>query len=359
MRSNKFESIYVFQPVIPHYRVDFFKKLCSKLDKKLYFIGSDIARNLKSVSNETFAHTKLPEHYHFFGLIWQPKVLSILIKIKHNDLVIICGNPRSLSSWFSAIYLRLYGVKVVWWGHEKSTSDGRMAFIVRHIQMRICNAILLYTENESISVRKFLPSHPVHYLNNGINNSEIIKLRMPYSSGQREKNILFIGRLTSKSRFDDLVQTSGLLDKDITIHVIGDNTLLANSENACYKNFIFHGAITDEKKISTIANACRIFVYPGNVGLSIVHSFNYGIPAVVHSSVEKHMPEISCFTNNKTGINFKKGDHIDLANKINYIINNVEALDYFSKNCIDIATRDFNTDSMSDRFINFVDQLES
>ena len=43
----------------------------------------------------------------------------------------------------------------------------------------------------------------------------------------------------------------------------------------------------------------RIFVYPGEVGLSLIHAMAYGLPCLVHSDRLKHMPEISISKGNE------------------------------------------------------------
>ena len=101
---------------------------------------------------------------------------------------------------------------------------------------------------------------------------------------ERKLKVLFLGRLTKKSNINILIKAfnSNQL-KDVELNFIGKIDYgLDFVSNYKTKNIIFHGEIINEEEISRIANECRIFVYGGSVGLSLIHAMNYGLPLIYY-----------------------------------------------------------------------------
>ena len=95
---------------------------------------------------------------------------------------------------------------------------------------------------------------------------------------------------------------------NIILNVIGNDDHYSMTTNkitfANGSKINWYGKLIDEKDISNIANRCRIFVYPGAVGLSLIHAMAYGLPCLIHSDRCNHMPEIAAFSHGKTGLTF-------------------------------------------------------
>ena len=71
--------------------------------------------------------------------------------------------------------------------------------------------------------------------------------------------------------------------------------------------------MAEEPDIAQIANRCRLFVYPGGVGLSLIHAMAYGLPSIIHDDRWRHMPEIAAFQDGRTGRTFEREDPGSLA----------------------------------------------
>jgi glycosyltransferase involved in cell wall biosynthesis len=120
----------------------------------------------------------------------------------------------------------------------------------------------------------------------------------------------------------------------------------------------WHGALFDEMKISKIMLSSHAFIYTGSVGLSLIHGFNYGLPAIVHSNEKYHMPEFSAFEDNVNGMSFEKNKLEDLS----LIINKIYALDNesylsMSNNAIKTVKNSYNTEDMLLRFSNMIEDM--
>ena len=169
-----------------------------------------------------------------------------------------------------------------------------------------------------------------------------------------------MGRITQKASFHILLNAlKHPKIKDIVLNVIGNNSSgpylkLINILNNGVK-INYYGELTDEKEISHIANRCRVFVYSGSVGLSLIHA--YGLPCLVHSDPLRHMPEIDAFKEGITGLTFNRNDPNDLAIKLYSMMSNTGELDLMSKECLNIIENDFNTKKMTGKFIKFIKEF--
>jgi glycosyltransferase involved in cell wall biosynthesis len=223
--------------------------------------------------------------------------------------------------------------------------------------------VLLYTDEEKERMPKIFFNDKVYALNNGIENKLIKEYVKPYNADERERSILFIGRLTSKSHVDLLIKVIHGSSKCLYLHIIGDGPLykeyleLARGLGV-FEKIYFHGKIICENKISKIANRCKIFVYPGNVGLSLIHAFNYGLPAIVHSDKDRHMPEVACHKPGLTGEVFERESYKDLKKNIDALIDNNEKLNFYSNICLASVKNDYNTDVMLTRFSSMISSID-
>jgi len=52
----------------------------------------------------------------------------------------------------------------------------------------------------------------------------------------------------------------------------------------------------------------ELFIHPGAIGLSLLHSFGYGLTVITHDNKMLHNPEYAIFEPELTGRNFHKSD---------------------------------------------------
>jgi glycosyltransferase involved in cell wall biosynthesis len=233
--------------------------------------------------------------------------------------------------------------------------------------MKIADGTVFYTKDEVkeyLSITKHNKKMPIIGLNNGIDINPVKKVRKNYDASSRKRQILFIGRTSQKSNFNILLEAFKHPNlNNITLNVIG------NDESSSYFNEFqsdlirkykinFYGILTNEQEISRVANKCQIFVYPGAVGLSLIHAMAYGLPCLVHSNRLQHMPEIAAFKKGMTGLTFKPNDPIDLAINLSAMMSDPRTLNNMSENCLRSVENDFNTTKMALRFFKFIKELE-
>lgn len=366
-QTDKKKIIFV-QPTIPKYRESFFKEIYKEIGEDLIVYASDMhigaisQKNLGQVWLKNLGqHKKL-----FFGLYWQVGVTRIAIH--KNDIIVVSGAPRDISNLFLLFKANIAGAKTIWWGHFWSATSSYWRIRLRLFFLRFTTAALFYTDDEIIEFRKDFSNFkhlPVFSLNNGLDKSEIDRFKEPYNAESRKHHILFIGRLTLKSNLILLMDAlSNSYCKNIHLHVIGDGEYLEDfqlySKQINIENRIhWHGGIVDESRIALIANQCRLFVYPGAVGLSLIHALNYALPAVVHNNRRTHMPEIAALKNGVNGQFFDENNKNSLSKVISELVNDEALLNYMSRNAIKTTNKTFNNYDMVNRFLNVVRNISN
>lgn len=361
-------NIIHIQPALPSYRVDFFERLNRRFGAgiKVYHGPGTLGALTKPVNSEWSIITG-PIRLLPFGLSWQPDVITIPIHC--DDIVVLSGNPRQLSTLVLLVRAKLAGTHVIWWGHYWSSTSRRWRQVLRFLPMALADALLFYTDDEIAAFQNdpagLRKNRPISSLNNGINIDPILEFREPYVPNDRENALIFIGRLTTKANLSLLFEALAHLGSDAPkLYIIGEGQLSTELRNLSVelniaKNIQWCGALTTESGIASIANRCKAFVYPGEVGLSLIHAMAYGLPAIVHNQPHLHMPEIAAFKEGKTGITFPHNDSYLLSKAIYHALYQEVALQSFSDCSIDTVDNSFNTKSMADRFLELVNKIHN
>jgi len=342
--------ILILQPSLPSYRYDFFARLALACPHTSFFVvysGSSFPPSCFNCPPNLFLVNKntisLP-----LGLKIQP--LSVL-KIITCDLLVIGSDVHYLSSYFFFLVRILFHKPTYVWGHFLSGRPLNVFSALRLSFLRFSSAILFYASNEVKLYRNFCPQYsgPIVSLNNGLNFAQISSLRQSYSH-TRPPSILFIGRYTPKSSLDLLIQAMSRVNTpNVSLHIVGVRSCELHLNLASQSNLYFHGPLLDESKIAAIANQCLISVYPGDVGLSIMHSLAYGLPSILHSSINFHMPEAEIFCPNLMGAEFTRGDLKSLSASIDSLLSDPFLLKK-SNECIK-ASRFYNTEVMASNLL--------
>ncbi|UTV86708.1 glycosyltransferase family 4 protein [Cobetia amphilecti] len=359
-------KIIHIQPALPKYRINFFEQLYSYYGKNLDVYYTKGSLGILTRCNEENWAIPVGNIKSFLNIIlWQKGVVKI--PINRDDIIVLSGNPRYISTLYLFCKAKINGAKVIWWGHYWSSTSRKWRLWLRHLPMLLSDGLLFYTEEE---VNRFISSHNLSSkkttlgLNNGVDITDIKKLRLAYNAKYRDDALLFVGRLTDKSNLSLAFQAIAILkDRAPVLHIIGDGinkkilSDLAFELNISDK-VIWHGAITEESKIAEIANKCKGFLYPGDVGLSLIHAMAYGLPCIVHNTRKKHMPEIAAFIQGETGLSFDINSCSSLSSTIIEFVSDDNKLNTFSKNSLNIVGPSFTTEDMAVRFIELIDRMK-
>ncbi|WP_272673684.1 glycosyltransferase family 4 protein [Providencia sp. PROV169] len=354
------------QPAIPKYRIPFFQEINKHKDIIIYtaefdFLGVKTVYSSKNIK----LLTKFKKILN--GKFYWMKKLPLLSGYTKNDIVIINGNPRILNYMLLFILLKIKGIKTIWWGHGWSAGSHGLASKVRLKIMKLLpDYILLYTDYEKAA----LNLKNLYSLNNGLDSENYRKYiksslttRIPPSTS-KSFNLLFIGRITEKANFTFLLDALAKTSDNIKLNVIGDSKSIdAYKEHArklkIENRILWHGALFNDADITRVMLESHAFIYPGSVGLSLIHAFNYGLPAIIHSSREYHMPEFSSFVEGKNGFSFKRNDIESLSHTILKISEiNEQEYNRLSDGAISTIEETFNIKDMSSRFLKMIQDIE-
>ena len=358
-------KIIIFEPALPNYRIDFFNRINNfqNLELNVYYSDSNLGILTRSKYKYKWAH-KIGKIVQILpGIYWQ--FGSMAINISKADYIVLSGAPRNLSMLLILLKAKLRNKKIVWMGQYWSGTSQKWRHRIRLIISKLATALIFYTDHEVEKFKKdgWISNQPIGALNNGLDIRNIAAKRTKYFSKNRALNVLFIGRLTKKANLELLIEAFKILDSSIyKLEIIGDGPLfskLKKKVKILKMNRIvnFYGAMNDENQISKIANNCSIFIYPGSVGLSLIHAMAYGLPVIVHDNESHHMPEFAAFKNKFTGLLFKENSAQDLSKILIELMEAETLRESMSLNSLDIVEKTFNTKDMSLRFIDFLNNL--
>jgi glycosyltransferase involved in cell wall biosynthesis len=371
-------TIHIVQPALPAYRIPFFRELQRELSKRnevlrVYASTRDFL-NVESAAPEGFdARLNSTWSVHMGGRAFWQRDLNV--PLARGDVLVINGNLRLLSNYPLWARAKWSGIPVVWWGQGWSAgSHGRRAKFRQRI-MRIADAVLLYTDTERddyVSLG-FAPDR-TFALNNGLDIRSIDRAIAGWDAARlhafRNANRLdafahwciFVGRLSRKSGIGLLVESLPAIREDVGLIILGDGPIAEETRQSARalgvsSRIVWVGAQFDEDIVAPWMLSAGVSVYPGAVGLSLIHGFAYGLPAVVHGDKRQQMPEFAAFEGNGNGFSFECGSAGSLAFKINEIFEDTAHREAMSRRAKALVHRTFNVEDMTRRFIEVIDRL--
>src|SRR5690606_11454771 len=106
------------------------------------------------------------------------------------------------------------------------------------------------------------------------------------------------------------------------------------------------GAIYKEHDLVPWFLSAEAMIHPASIGLSLLHSFGYGLPVITNNNRAKHGPEFCALEDNKNGITYIENDLDDLIEKVELLLKNNEYAEQLSENVKFTAEFKFNRDIM-------------
>ncbi|WP_223672717.1 glycosyltransferase family 4 protein [Proteus terrae] len=347
------KKVYIIQPAVPKYRVPFFKNISKHYDLSL--IASEV--DFLGVKSEVDINdlSLVGNFINIFNIFYWQRFLPLWRGYNNAKIVVINGNPRVLNYMLLLLLLKIRGIPTVWWGHGWSAGSYGLLSKIRLLISKLATARLFYTDYEMQQVNV----SNTYSLNNGLNSDEIKEARRgkDYRSyGNSKIELIFIGRLTKKSNLAFLIKNMKYINDEVHLKVIGDGELIGELKQIVTDSFLgnrvtFLGPVFDECTLTQHMNMAHAFIYPGSVGLSLIHAFNYGLPAILHNNRHAHMPEFAAFKDGINGLSYSEGSDESLIRTINNfsVMNKVE-LEVLSANALKTIEETYNTKDMFKRF---------
>lgn len=366
-------KIAIITNIIPTYREGFYDRLFNREDVTVTVYCQDHipGMNLKPIHEKYGERVKIikfisakKERISFQFVPWC-KI------IKNHDVVFVAGNPRVLSDVLISIVLYLSGKSIVFWTQAHSFRANAFTERMRLFWSRFFKNIFVYTDAEVDFLRsKGFKSNFILGMNNGLDQKKIdsIVLKWTESRLQEWRNINKIGasvlllscaRLDKKNKFEQVVQALPLLlakVPNLIWCIIGEgdekNNLVEMVKAFKIEDHVrFVGAVYDENEIAPWFLSSEILIHPAAIGLTLMHSFGYGLPVVTHGMTQLHNPEYTAFEPEITGRNFIKDNIQSLADTVVTLLNDKETLQNMKINSLNVARNKYNVDIMVERFV--------
>lgn len=281
-------KVAILQPLIPHYRTDFFEGLRRNLE----YLDIYVYTTPDQLKNKGF---KIANSDGCYIRNWQIKGILLyspwLLLNKKYDTLVLMLHFAHITTWLLLLTKFVHHKKIVLWGQgisvkrylkEEKKPDWKLRLLIY-----LSDGVWFYTEKELNMWQKFFPQKKMISLNNTLSGVENMiayepnmtktKLKEKYKISQRII-LIYCARFNSNyRRIDWLLDTIQRLDSCIYgFIIIGAGQNKPNFSS--FKNVYDFGAIYDTSLKQDLFTIADIYYQPGWVGLSIVEAMAYGKP---------------------------------------------------------------------------------
>lgn len=275
------------------------------------------------------------------------------LHLDNYDIVIIAGIYQCLTEWKIAFQYGRYKnkPKLYFWTHGMYGKETIIRKAIKHIFYKSSDGLFLYSNYaKELMVKQGFDKDKLYVIHNSLDYEKQLILRRTLSLGtiysnyfgNNNPNIIFVGRLTSVKKLDQLIDAVSILrdrGEKYNIVFIGDGEIRQSLESIVKiknlsKNVWFYGACYDEKTNAELIFNADLCVAPGNVGLTAIHTLMFGCPVITHDDFKWQMPEFESVIPGKTGDFFKYKDINSLADKISeWFKTNNKSREVIRQNC--------------------------
>lgn len=314
-----------------HYRANIFTLIDRELGAD--FVFGDSMSDVKKMDYMLLRGMVTETHtVHFSGgWYWQPRVVAQLFK--NYDCYILLGETRALSTWVFCVLARLLkpNKKVFFWSHAWYGKETWMEKLIKKIMFRLPNGgVFCYGRYaRELMIKEGFNPNKLFVVHNSLAYEKQVELRKSLKEtavykvhfGNEDKNLFFIGRLTSVKRLEQILYAMAICrDRNINYNL----TFIGGGEKeselrtlatslGLEKRVWFYGPCYDELELSSLIYNADLCVAPGNIGLTAMHSMVFGTPCITHNDFPYQMPEFEAIIPDKTGAFFKRDNIRDLA----------------------------------------------
>lgn len=339
----------------PHYREAIFKEIDDNFDAQFYF--SDIKSDILKMDYNKFKKYPITirEKRILKKLNWRKDILSL--PFKNYDSFLVTGDS-SLSYLPFYILCRILNKKVYAWGHGLKKCNNIVNYYTKLLYFLV-DGYFAYSEGgKNRLIDLGVPSSKIYVIYNSLCDKVDSTLQSNFKSNILKEyfrndypTIFFVGRLTKVKQLNWLIDAL-LIHKKNNINynllIIGDGSekqklIDLAVENKLEKNIWFYGECHDENKLSMLIYNADLCVSPGNVGLTAIHSMQYGTPVLSHSDFETQMPEYESIIPGITGDLYEKGNFEDFCNKIECWIMSDRNRSEIRESCYEMINQKYNS----------------
>ncbi|MGC8621630.1 MAG: glycosyltransferase family 4 protein [Caldisphaera sp.] len=300
-------------------------------------------------------------------LIFFYNLFMHLRKIGKNDIVFIStipylGYPLFLKMINSRVKVSIF--YEAWFNYPESVF---IRLLLRRIIKGIVNGsseIIAISSVTALSLKENYGVQSVRVIPLGL-DLDIIDKTLP---GDKGFDVIFVGRLSSIKRINDLIIAVSILKEDrisVNTGILGDgpqlNELKEMTSKLGIKEITFLGKVSEEEKYS-ILKSSRVFVNPSErEGFSIatLEAMACGCVPIVSKPEIKELFGTSHFVRNmENGLYYEVGDYREMAEKIRILLENDDIYYKLKANALTEA-RKYTWDKAAEEYKKMISDLRA
>ena len=376
----------IFQRILPHYRIGFFKKLIRTFPSAKIIYG-------QPYKNETLKNESMIDTLHFqqcrnlyfdkTGKVFLSGIYSMLFR-QRPRVIISVFNTGNLNIAMLFMLRFVYKYKLILWSFgydpvrgfnpEKNSSDK-----VRLYYSQKADAVLFYWKNGLDKVAEYSKRKDHYFVApNTLDTDKLTELRKQFEITGKQKikgelgidtdyHFIYVGRLIADKQADLLLKAFKIVEdknENCSLTIIGDGPERSNLERLKdeldIKKIFFAGEITDDNLTGKWIFASDAFIMPGRLGLSVVHSFCFGTPVISQSKdYNYHGEGIGYLHDNLNGILVPDGDTGALASAMIKIVIDKDFSAALRKNAIQTTENECSVQNMISGFKNAIEYVSN
>ncbi len=372
MKYSRDVNVRIFQGWIPEYRVALFDGIGERYPGRVEVWASwgeasgDRHSRVLDIAKYDYSHP-----VHEFGKIYWQSGMSVR-GLKKGDVLVVGGSIHYFSTLWTCLMAKIHGVRIVWWSHHMSPTSTELSARIRFAIMNMLHvdSVLLYTKAGIEWMRARGYKHPrIFATGNTLDTGKIdeaIRLfdtstlsRWQKKNGIEDGNLLFFcSVIRDKSALDVAIRalaSQELTELNCRLAIVGDGPArdrcveLAKELNVTDR-ILWLGAIRDQKDLAPWFLSAKLFVYPGSIGLSILHSLAYGLPVVVNDCPSHNGPEYEILQEGVNGFTFREGDAASLSSVVSKALRSSVKLSEMGRSGAEKVRREYSMDNMVSNF---------
>jgi len=347
------------QRVLPDYRVGFFDQLAARCPDGLTVAAGEPrpTEAIVPAANLGGAGWKRLRNVHLFAgplyLCLQPG-LRAWLDAWDPRVLILEANPRYLSNWGAAAWMRARGRPVVGWGLGAPGVQGAAKFVWEAWARRLDGAIAYSRRGAAEYARAGLSQEKVWIAPNAVSAAPgPIGRRVPMAG--RAPRVIYVGRLQARKRVDLLLEAAVRLDPAPEVWIVGDGPArpdLVRKATALKVSARFFGSLRGSA-LEVLLDEADLFVLPGTGGLAVQQAMARGLPVIAAEGDGTQEDLVSP----ENGWLVPPGDGRALTEALREALADPRRLFAMGEASHRLARERFNLDSMVDVFVRALSEI--
>jgi len=340
------KNVIIIQNEIMAYRKAIYNTLAKKFNLTIVHSGKISKTNTDSYHEIIVPKSKIGP------FILQKNVLTE-VKQGNYDVIIAMFDLH----WILNILLPFlpYKIPIIYWGHRYSKNA--IVNSIRNFLMKKSDASILYNSSETEKMEQngiarnkiFVAENTIH-----VENHEDC-------SNYPKSSFLYVGRAQKRKKVDELIRAFAQIIYEIPGHITVD-IVGEGEENEHLKDLaknlkvmervIFHGSITDSKRLKGLFKNAYAYVSPDAIGLGAQHSFAYGIPVITLSNGFKGA-EFDNLKHNENALLYD--NHDKLKDVLIKLVKEDKYREGLGRNAYSLYKNKLNLENMAQGFIDAIE----